>query len=410
MTSGIEQLPVEVVAEVLGWLSTEDLESASGVSLLWCDIVNDLLLRNKGAAVLRPGTIRTLARLPSSLNRLSIFGFSSFEQVLPVCSEVKELLLGNDEPPDRPFDPGQLSAILKSSRDLTRLVFKHVRVDERIMRTVLHEAADTLKSVTIYSSEAVSEQTRLVFAPCFVEFKHVRKYPNSSAVEMLATYTTSGRIEYQLNVPSYVTKLKVKSRALAASAFGFLKRCPKLQELELTEAFELDDQAIENVVKLRNLRTLQVEGAGKVTAAGWSRVFSCRNLSRLSLSHCLGLTDYAFQQAVAARSRLQLDLEGCKGVTATGLSSLFSITKDLDLSFEYNDDLAEGISNGIKTDFNTPPKKLSITLQRVNDVADLHPQKLDLFNKNISQLCRERLVDFRFQESFITFRLALYCS
>ncbi|RZF41554.1 hypothetical protein LSTR_LSTR000268 [Laodelphax striatellus] len=410
MMSGIEQLPVEVVAEVLGWLSAEDLESASGVSLLWCDIVNDLLLRHKGAAVLRPGTMRTLAHLPSPLNRLSIFGFGSFEDVLPVCSDVKELQLGNDEPPDRPFDPGQLTALLKSSRELTRLVFKHIEIDEDVMRTVLHEAAETLKSITIYSSEAASEQTRQVFAPCFVEFNHIRKYHNSSTVEMLATYTTSDLVAHQIKVPSYVTKLKVKSRALAASAFSFLKRCPKLQELELTEAFELDDQAIEDVVKLRNLRSLQVEGAGKVTAAGWSRIFSCRHLSRLSLSRCSGLTDYAFQQAVAARSRLQLDLEGCKGVTATGLASLFSLTKDLDLSFEYSDDLAEGVTNGLKTDSNPPPKKFSISLQRVNDVADLHPLKVDLFNKSVSQLCRERLVDFRFQESFIGFRLAFFCS
>ncbi|XP_061533125.1 F-box and leucine-rich repeat protein 13 isoform X1 [Phycodurus eques] len=126
-----------------------------------------------------------------------------------------------------------------------------------------------------------------------------------------------------LNFRPFVIHLNLRGcTSLEWSSLKHIGECRNLQELNVSECFNITDAMIESIVGgCNSLLYLNLSSTLLTDATLRELARHCINLQYLSLAYCHKMTDEGFQYLSLGRgchNLLHLDLSGCSQVTATG--------------------------------------------------------------------------------------------
>ncbi|XP_051917640.1 dynein regulatory complex subunit 6 [Hippocampus zosterae] len=128
-----------------------------------------------------------------------------------------------------------------------------------------------------------------------------------------------------LNFRPFVIHLNLRGcTSLHWYSLKHIGECRNLQELNVSECFNITDAMIESIVEgCNSLLYLNLSSTLLTDATLRELASNCVNLQYLSLAYCHKMTDEGFQYlslGTGCHNLLHLDLSGCSQVTATGFS------------------------------------------------------------------------------------------
>ncbi|XP_061679233.1 F-box and leucine-rich repeat protein 13 isoform X2 [Syngnathoides biaculeatus] len=131
--------------------------------------------------------------------------------------------------------------------------------------------------------------------------------------------------EVLLNFRPFVIHLNLRAcTSLDWSSLKHIGECRNLQELNVSECFNITDAMIESIVEgCNSLLYLNLSGTLLTDATLRELASHCINLQYLSLAYCHKMTDEGFEYLSSGQgchNLLHLDLSGCSQVTATGFA------------------------------------------------------------------------------------------
>ncbi|XP_077371795.1 F-box and leucine-rich repeat protein 13 [Festucalex cinctus] len=128
-----------------------------------------------------------------------------------------------------------------------------------------------------------------------------------------------------LNFCPFVIHLNLRGcTSLQWYSLRHIGECRNLQELNVSECFNITDAMIESVVEgCNSLLYLNLSGTLLTDTTLRELASNCINLQYLSLAYCYNMTDEGFQYlslGIGCHNLVHLDLSGCSQVTETGYS------------------------------------------------------------------------------------------
>ena len=111
------------------------------------------------------------------------------------------------------------------------------------------------------------------------------------------------------------------SASLTSRGIESLGQCHSLEVIDLRGARSLDTPALDAIVELPELRSLDLS-ASSISDAGVGALARCEKLESLRLSSCSEVTDAALGYFIKMKRLLILDVQGCLGLSREGVRKL----------------------------------------------------------------------------------------
>ena len=109
---------------------------------------------------------------------------------------------------------------------------------------------------------------------------------------------------------------------LTPTGYAHLAGLPNVVALSLDFDEGIDDQVLEAIAKVPNLRALDLCACPKITPAGYAHLAGLPNVIALSLQQNQGLNDQALEAIAKVPNLRSLELNECHSVTDTGVKQL----------------------------------------------------------------------------------------
>lgn len=145
---------------------------------------------------------------------------------------------------------------------------------------------------------------------------------------------------------SDLVHLSVDAKIISHNLVKILAQATKIEELELTDKFQVTPEVVRNVLKLQELKKLNISYASINDPKEFVRLLKSlggnSKIQSIKAKGCIGLKDSAIKALSKINDLSRLDIRQCKDISDTGLKHLAGIKKLDHITFGGGQETLEG--------------------------------------------------------------------